>query len=498
VSGHGPISYLSPRIDPGGKCDRLDWSRHHPEHRDQDSPRAARHTTLSDLPDDNLQLSGALAGVTARHGHAMKNIFVVGLDDLHLAQLRTLPRATEYIFHPLFTYAEVKQAQRFPVTRLIEEGTRLLLDFPGRVDAVVGYWDFPVSTVLPILRQAVGLPGPTLEAVLKCEHKLWSRTEQAAVVPEHVPPFCVVDPFAESPLQQLTLPFPFWLKPVKSVLSHLGFRIDNAADFAAAIERIRRDIGRYAEPFNEILGHARLPPEIAAVDGHHCIAEAIIASDAQCTQEGYVFDGGVEVYGTIDSMRSGPHRSSFSRYQYPSRLPNELLGRMTGITRRVMQHIGYDTAPFNIEHFWDPARDQIWLLEINTRISKSHAPLFHLVDGLYHHQVMLDLGLGRRPDFPQRRGESAIAAKFMVRHYADATVIRVPSAAEIAAVEASVPSSSIQIAVSEGMRLSELRDQDSYSYEVATLFIGARDQTELETKFRACMDRLPLQFERLG
>jgi len=87
-----------------------------------------------------------------------------------------------------------------------------------------------------------------------------------------------------------------------------------------------------------------------------------------------------------------------------------------------------------------------------------------------------------------------MAAKFMVRHHADARVIRAPNRAEIAAVEAAVPHTQIQVAVQEGMQLSELRDQDSYSYEVATLFIGANHQAELEAKFHACMDRLPLRF----
>jgi hypothetical protein len=45
------------------------------------------------------------------------------------------------------------------------------------------------------------------------------------------------------------------------------------------------------------------------------------------------------------------------------------------------------------------------------------------------------------------------------------------------------------------MRLSELRDQDSYSFEVATIFVGADSQAELEAKFHACMDRLPLRLE---
>ncbi len=424
----------------------------------------------------------------------MKQIFVVGLDPFHLAQLQTLPDADDYAFHALLTHREIKHPDRFPVAWLLNEGIRQLRAFPDGVDAVVGYWDFPVSTVLPILRAAVDLPGPTLEAVLGCEHKYWSRRLQAEVAPEHVPPFCALDPFADDPLAQLTIAYPFWLKPVKAVLSHLGFRIEDEDDFRAAIVRIRHAIDRWAEPFNLILARARLPAEIAAIDGNHCIAEGIISQGRQVTQEGWAFGGDIQVYGSIDSLRGGPAGSSFSRYQYPSRVPASVLRRMSDITRQVMIHIGYDTAPFNIEYFWDPERDSIWLLEINTRISKSHAPLFRMVDGGYHHQVMIDLGLGRAPHFETGRGDCALAAKFMVRHFDDATVTHAPSADEIAAVEARLPNTQIQIEVETEQRLSALRDQDSYSFEVAAVFVGGDDERQLEARFDECMQRLPLRF----
>lgn len=423
----------------------------------------------------------------------MKNIFVVGLDDFHQAQLQALPGATRYVFHPLFTYEQLKQQDSFPVARLLDDGIRILREFPEGVDAIVGYWDFPVSTSLPILRKAMGLPGPSLEAVLQCEHKFWSRVCQAEVVSDHVPDFCVVDPFGDDPLSQLTLAFPFWLKPVKSLLSHLGFHIADEDDFHAALGQIRQGIGRYAEPFNLILGYADLAPEIERVDGYHCIAEAIISAGFQCTQEGYVFEGEVVTYGTVDSLRCGPAQSSFSRYQYPSDLPRTVQDRMADISRRLMRHIAYDMGPFNIEYFWDEDQDRIWLLEVNTRISKSHAPLFHMVDGLYHHQVMVDLGLGRKPVFPQGSGDYNIAAKFMVRHFEDARVVRAPDQKEITAIQEEIHGTRIQVAVKKDGLLSELTDQDSYSYEIATIFVGAMNQQELEHKYQACMDRLPLR-----
>ena len=423
------------------------------------------------------------------------NIFVVGLDDFHLAQLRTLPNAAYYRFHSLFTRSDLKCADEFPVRQLLKAGTSQLRRFPGSVDAVVGYWDFPVSTVLPILRGVRGLPGPTLEAVLKCEHKYWSRLEQSRVVPGNVPTYCAVDPFATDPLADLTVEFPFWIKPVKAVLSYLGFRVENPAQFHHAIDEIRRGIHRFGDPFNHILGYASLPPGVAAIGGNHCIVESLICAGRQCTLEGYVYQGAVRVYGVVDSYREGAASSSFSRYQYPSALPADVQARMAEIAGRVMTGIGYDNGPFNMECYWDEARDHIWLLEINPRISKSHAPLFWMVDGRYHHQVMIDLGLGRAPDMPTGKGPHACAAKFMVRHHEDACVARVPTLEDIRRIEAEIPGVVIELDVTAGMQLSALRNQDSYTYEVATVFLGAESEEALLSRYQQVLERLRLEFE---
>lgn len=425
-----------------------------------------------------------------------RNIFVVGLDDFHLAQLKTLPDAEQYVFHALFTHRELKSGRGFPMRELLDDGRRQLNEFPETVDAVVGYWDFPVSTALPILRQEVGLPGPTLEAVLKCEHKYWSRLEQARAVPEHIADFCAVDPFAEDPLAQVTLGFPFWLKPVKAVLSHLGFLIGDDRDFWHAIERIRAGIRRFGDPFNLILEFAELPEEVAIVDGNFCIAESLISAGRQCTLEGYVYHGEVQVYGAVDSQREGEAGSSFTSYEYPSTLPESVQQRMAAITSRVMRQIGYDDAPFNIEFYWEEDTNRIWLLEINCRISKSHAPLFNMVDGCYHHQVMIDLGLGREPTMPHREGQFRFAAKFMVRRYEDALVTHVPSRGEVEAIEAANSGVVIEIAVQEGTQLSRLPYQDSYSYEVAVVFVGGQDRADVKRKYESVLARLPLEFAR--
>lgn len=424
-----------------------------------------------------------------------KNIFVVGLDAFHLNQLTALNQTGQYCFHPLMSYEEIKCGDTFPVQEFLEYSHQRLTSFAGTVDAVVGYWDFPVSTVLPLVRKIVGLGGPTLESVLKCEHKYWSRMLQAEVVPDYIPSFAAIDPFRDDAMEQCDVPYPFWLKPVKSVLSHLGFLVQDPDTFKTALHATRQNIERYGAPFNYIMGKANLPPEIRAIDGYHCIAEGLISQGRQCTLEGFVYNGEIHIYGAVDSVRGGRLQTSFTRYQYPSTLPPNVLDRMTIVTRRFLSNTGYDNAPFNIEFYWDEDEDAISLLEINTRISKSHLPLFKMVDGEYHHAVMIDLALGKKPDFPKNQGQFQVAAKFMLRHYEDGSVRKVPNQEDIDRVKYNFPETEVLVSIESGMRLSELRDQDSYSYDIADIYMGAKSHKELLTNYKTALSMLPFKIE---
>ncbi|MGF1759083.1 ATP-grasp domain-containing protein [Photobacterium sagamiensis] len=405
--------------------------------------------------------------------------------------------AQAYRFHELYHHRDMKAEPVLPVKALYEGALKQLNNFPGTIDAIVGYWDFPVSTMLPLLRQPFGLPSPSFEAVLKCEHKYWSRLEQHRVIPQYIPDFCDVDPFEDDPRRQITLDYPYWLKPVKAASSSLGFMVRNDDELAHAIQVIRKNIFRFAKPFNYLLQFADLPDDVAAIDGYHCIAEEIISEGQQCTLEGYVYNGDVCVYGAVDSIREGEHHSSFSRYQYPSLIPEQIQNKMIAVTQRFLSHIGFDNGPFDIEFYWDTENDNIWLLEINARISKSHCPLFLHVDGASHHQVMLDLALGKQPEFPHRQGPYHYGAKFMWRVYEDAMVKRVPTDQELQGVRRQIPDAEILLHIHQGMRLSELKSQDSYSYEIADIFLGGDTQKELLEKYRTVQQILPLELAPL-
>lgn len=427
-----------------------------------------------------------------------KNIFVVGLEPFNLKLLQAVRHADEYEFHSLLDHEEISLARRFDLEALLDKARGILRAYPGPIDAIVGYFDFPTVLMMPILRREWGLRGPSLESVLRCEHKYWARQLQAKVLPDEVPRFQLVDPFDPDAARKIDLPFPFWIKPIKAHSSILGFRIANRNDLDHALAETRQHIRRFAEPMDVIMRHADLPEEIRAIDGSKCIAEEIISNGRQCTLEGYVFEGDIQVYGIVDSIR-GPNRSSLERYEYPSALPRPVQDWMIASAQRIIAATGLDDTPFNVEFFYHEARNAISLLEINARISKSHSPLFDKVEGVPHKEVMLDVALGKRPDYPARRGRFRYAAKFMPRLYGDhddMAVRNVPDAQRLREIEADFPGSEIQLHVSEGLRLADMHRGDPYSYELGAVFMGAQSRRALRRDFKALWQAVGLRFEK--
>lgn len=422
------------------------------------------------------------------------NVFVVGLDEQNLETLRDVPRLAEYRFHRLLDVEEL-QAGDIPVADLLKKAERQLDEFDGPIDAIVGYWDFPVSTMLPVLCAKYDLPGAKLESVLKCEHKYWSRLVQSDVIDEH-PQFALVG-LEGTPHPPEGLRYPIWLKPVKSFSSDLAFKINDDDEFANAVEEIRAGIGRIGEPFEYLLNMVKLPPAIAEAGGKACLAEEAL-SGVQAATEGFSYQGEVVVYGVLDSLNY-PGTSSFLRHQYPSHLPGKVVERMTDISKRIISHIGLDSSAFSIEFFCQPETGEVSLLEINPRHSQSHAELFEHVDGAPNHHCMLRLALGQRPDMPHREGEYAVAAKWLHRVFtddiADGVVRRVPSRDEIEGIERDIPGVAIYVVPSEGTRLSEMLDQDAYSYELAELYIGGEDEVDMRRKFDQAVERMTFEIE---
>ena len=422
-----------------------------------------------------------------------KNIFVVGLDEFNLNRLRSIRHADRYRFHSALDLKRVQEAKTYPIEDWLRATQEKMDAFEGSVDAVIGFWDFPVSPMVPILCERYNTRGPSLRSVLRCEHKYWSRLEQRRVIPEQVPKFAAVNPFDEESVAALDLDFPLWLKPVKAFASQLGFYVENEEDLKQAIDKLRAGIERFAKPFNAVLSRIEVPEEAGGVDGYWAVAEEIMRG-RQLTIAGYVNDRGVHTYGLIDSINY-PGSTSFFRYQYPSRLPEDVRERAADISKRVMAHMKFDHSPFNIEYFYDEERDHLSLLEINTRISQSHSYLFEQVDGASNHQVLVELALGNSPKFPRNEGPHRYCNKLHLRHFEDGTVTRVPGEENIEKVRAEFPDARVLVQVTDGVRLGELGNQDAYSTRLAVVYLGAKNEDELLSKYERAIDMLGFEVD---
>ncbi len=417
-----------------------------------------------------------------------KTFFIVGLDDFNLEKLNRLPEAEEYNFLPALKFSEIRGIEEISIPgmlNLIDERIKEA----GRIDAIGTYYDFPGSVLVPVIARKYNLPAPSLESILKCEHKYWSRFEQQKVIPENIPQFKAFDPFCDDAFEKINFIPPYWIKPIKSFHSFLAYRVNDPIQFNECIEEVRQNINFMNEPLNYILAEYGLPREISEMK-ETMIAETMITGH-QCTVEGYAFADEVVVYGIVDSIREDD-RSSFSRYEYPSSLPQEIQFRMADLSRRVILQTGLMNSGFNIEFFYNETANAIYLLEINPRISQAHTDIFEKIHGVSHHRIMVNMAVNQMPKPFANKGEFNIAAHFMLRAFHSGTIKKVPSEKEIDYLVKKYPDLAIKINVREGLNLNDMdmHQQDSYSFVLANIILGAETRRELLEKYNDVTEHL--------
>ena len=367
-----------------------------------------------------------------------------------------------------------------------------LRGFPQKPAGIIAADDYPATLLAAAIRGAAGLPGPSFESSLMCAHKGWSRLLQREVVPEAAPRFQLIDPDARYDAGNLELRFPFWVKPVKSALSYLGFRVSSPAELAQVQGRARTELPRYARAFCEMLAMsaAPLPDALARTTGEWLIAEELMGG-RQCTLEGWFARGRMHLLGIVDSIRL-PNRVSFSRFEYPSQLPRAVQAEMVRVAERIMRRTGFDDGLFNIEFFVHGGRAKI--IEINPRMCLQFADLYAKVNGRLTHELLVELASGIEPGPPRARGRYRVAASFVLRTPEDRVVRRVPTEEDIARVEALHPGTVVHVLAQPGEKLSD-HAQDSYTFRYGLVHLGAESPPALRARFAHVMEMLHFELE---
>jgi biotin carboxylase len=433
------------------------------------------------------QVNEGVAGASGPAQVTQRNVLVVSATHRDHRELKRLnPPGIDFLFHDyantsleeLISGIEREGAQAADPD---EEVDRVLKGLDGtKLSAVISSDDYPGTALAAIIAQRLGLPGPEPSVVLIAQHKYLSRVAQAELVPDAVPPFMLIDTAEGAPLPDTTS-FPLFVKPVKSFFSVGAEKVASRAELAALLPRWRA-LDQFFLPLERMLNR-----HIGETIGSKRLVAEGVLKGVQVTVEGYAFGGKASVMGIVDSIMF-PGTIAFSRFDYPSRLPESVQAHMSDIAVTLMEGLGFNNGLFNIEMMYDAAADRISIIEINPRMASQFADLYEKVDGTSSYQVLLDIGEGRAPRFKRREGRYPFAASCVLRAFADHLVVRLPEAEEIERF-AVYPEIRVELHATVGRKLSdELQDGHSYRYGIVNL--GGSDLADVLERFEAVHEAL--------
>lgn len=384
----------------------------------------------------------------------------------------------EFVFEgfDLFRFPQNAALLTFDVFRFIE---KVVERYRGaRIDGVFSNNEHFGALIAAVVARRLGLPGSDPLAVIKCQHKFYSRVEQRKALPEATPSFAAFPYFVRDPAE-ISLPFPFFVKPVKATYSVLARSVANFDELRQhlrfrALEKLV--IKKLVKPFNDLMrAHTDY-----AVDAHHMIAEEILTG-VQVNIDGFVHAGQVTLLGIIDEIMY-PGTQAFMRFEYPSRLPRPVLERMAELSKQLIDSIGYDFGFFNLELAYDPATGAVKIVEINPRLASQLANLYRRVDGYDPYEQLIAMSLGNAPSLRRGQGEFGAAASFVFRRFDGRPVRKVPSHAQIRSVRERFPDARLMLYLKRGASLArEMKWLGSYRY--AVLNLGGDSPSDLHQRF---------------
>ncbi len=364
--------------------------------------------------------------------------------------------------------------------------------------AVVGIDDFPACMLAALVAERFGFPAPSFESLFLCQHKYYSRLRQREAAPEAAPRFHLLPTSRDPAPADVPLPFPVFIKPVKSYLSILARRIDTFPDLTRAVAEARVRLAPLAQMFDGLMGASTLDGNFREFPGSALLVEELL-SGHQVTLDGYAYQGQVVPLGIVDSVFF-PGTLSFQRFEYPSRLPPRVQERMARIAERCILHIGLKGTFFDIEFFYREEDDSIWIIEINGRMSSQFAPLYRMIDGIDLYAMQLEMALGRDPGgrevWGPDRDRGLVSASYVLRRFENASVMRIPREQDLQRLQDRFPEAFVEILVKEGEKLSdELQDDESYRYCLVDLC--AENWRDLLKRFDEAKKLLPFAFDPL-
>jgi hypothetical protein len=362
--------------------------------------------------------------------------------------------------------------------------------YRGRIDGVLSTDEYVGAIIAAGVARELGLPGGDPARIIEAQHKYYSRLTQHRLEIAGTPDATLI-PLAGADERALAGRFPMFVKPAKGTFSLFA---KLCPDFAALARHLdfgvfeRLALRRVTKPFNDLLRRYTDFPH----DANWFVGETPLTGD-QVTVDGFVDRGHVQIMGIVDSVMF-VGTQTFERFEYPSRLPPPVQERMVEMTRRFVAGLGIPHGQFNVELFYDRARDRLAIIEINPRLSYQFADLYEYVDGSNTYDVLLDLTLGRPTSFAHRAGEFKKSASFVLRTFRGRRLRSVPSEREQEQFRARYQEATLKIYGDAGQSLkSEMRAMGSYRYGIVN--VAANSLLDLFAIHEDAIDKLPFEVE---
>jgi ATP-grasp domain len=411
-------------------------------------------------------------------GTGLKTLMVLFPNERDKLELMNPRYQTRYRIHfegfDLHSFPGNARLVTFNIQRFIEKTVERCAKL--RVDAVFSTDEHFGALIAAIVAKRLGLPGTNPQAILQAQHKWLARQIQQRVVPEATPAFSHFS-YEIRKSADTGLPFPFFVKPIKATWSVLARRVDNIGELRQHLDFHPLEkfiIKRLVKPFNDLLK----VNGINEVNAHHLIAEELLEGHL-VTLEGYAKDGQIHHLGITDSVMF-PLSYAFKRFEYPSRLPPDVLKRMETIATKTMQALGFDFGLFNMELYYNEQTDDIKIVEINPRLARQFGDLHEKVDGRNTLDLLIALSLNQAlPDISKPRYRCA--ASFVFRDFSGKGLHAGPSARQLDWLHKTYPDSRLLVYPKQGASLArEVKWLGSYRY--AVLNLGGTDWEDLTNR----------------
>jgi len=350
------------------------------------------------------------------------------------------------------------------------------------IHAIFSSCDHGVA-IAAILAHKMGLPCSDPKPFLLTHHKYYQRMSLSHSVPEAVPTFMIMDPTRPDLTGR---PFPFFMKPVKSVLSSHAYKISSNEDFLKALKSPHPPV-TFLREFYKLV-------HIAAGDVEHDCCKTLceeLLSGQQFTVDGFVYGNEVTILGIVDSIMY-PGTMSFASFEYPSKLPYGVQEKVKEISMKAVKGLGLTNTTFNIEYFYNQDTGDLKIIEINPRFSGQFGDIYEKVDGTNTYDAAVGIACNEVPTFSPRKGKYAVAASFVMRVFVNKEVKSVPSQQDVEKVQQVYPDAKVFVLVDKNSKLSDYI-QDSGSFRYCLVHLGADSFSELYTAYETCKGLLPFQ-----